>query len=83
MEVCTIVIQVTIAINHANLCDSRTEGLVVKNKLENETLACKGDTLPALLVWFLHNLTGLSNSKNDFCFFLSAITPYIEALTHC
>jgi hypothetical protein len=49
----------------------------------NETLACKGDTLPALLVWFHHNLAGFPNSNNDFCYFLSVITPIMMALTHC
>jgi hypothetical protein len=39
----------------------------VKKKHEKLTLACKGDTLPALLVWFHHNLAGFSNSNNDFC----------------
>jgi hypothetical protein len=33
------------------------------------TLACKGDMLPALLVWFHHNLAGFSDSNNNFCFF--------------
>jgi hypothetical protein len=42
------------------------------------TLACKGDTLPALLVRFHHNLAGFSNSKNDFCCFLSVITRYYD-----
>jgi hypothetical protein len=49
----------------------------VKKKNEKQMLACKGDTLPhlpAILVWFHHNLAGLSNSNNDFCFFLS-VTP--------
>jgi hypothetical protein len=42
------------------------------------TLACKGDTLPALLVWFRHNLAGFSNSNNDFCCFLSVTNPYYD-----
>jgi hypothetical protein len=37
----------------------------VKKKREKPTLACKGDTLPALLVWFHHNLAGFSNCNND------------------
>jgi hypothetical protein len=45
-----------------------------KKKHEKLTLACKGDTLPASLVWFHHNLAGFSNSNNDFCCFLSVIT---------
>jgi hypothetical protein len=35
----------------------------VKKKHEKLTLACKGDTLPALLVWFHHNLAGFSNKS--------------------
>jgi hypothetical protein len=50
----------------------------VKKKHEKLTLACKGDTLPALLVWFHHNLAGFSNSNNDFCCFLSVITRYYD-----
>jgi hypothetical protein len=46
-------------------------------------LTCKGDKLPALLVWFHHNLAGFSNSNNDFCCFQSVITPIMMALTHC
>jgi hypothetical protein len=42
-----------------------------------------GDTLPALLVWFHHNLAGFSNSNNDFSCFLSVITLIMMALTHC
>jgi hypothetical protein len=42
------------------------ELIYVKKKYEKLTLACKGDTLPALLVWFHHNLAGFSNSNNDF-----------------
>jgi hypothetical protein len=45
-------------------------------------LACRGDTLPALLVWFHHNLAGVSNSDNDFCCYLSVITPIMMALTY-
>jgi hypothetical protein len=41
-------------------------------------LACKGDTLAALRVWFHHNLAGFSNSNNDFCCFLSVITPIYD-----
>jgi hypothetical protein len=41
--------------------------LIEMKKHEKLTLACKGDTLPALLVWFPHNLGGYSNSNNDFC----------------
>jgi hypothetical protein len=55
----------------------------VKKKHEKQTLACKGDTLPALLIWFHHNLAGFFNSNNDFCCFLSVITPNMMALTHC
>jgi hypothetical protein len=50
----------------------------VKKKHEKLTLACKGDTLPALLVWFHHNLAGFSNSNNDFCCFLSVTTRYYD-----
>jgi hypothetical protein len=59
------------------------ELIQVNKKHEKLTLACKGDTLPALLVWFHHNLAGFSNSNNDFCCFLSVITPVMMALTHC
>jgi hypothetical protein len=34
------------------------ELMKVKQKHEKLTLACEGDTLPALLVWFHHNLAG-------------------------
>jgi ethanolamine utilization cobalamin adenosyltransferase len=54
--------------------------IYVKKKHEKLTLACKGDTLLALLVWFHHNLAGFSNSNNDFCCFLSVITPIMMAL---
>jgi hypothetical protein len=37
------------------------ELIYVKKKHEKLTLACKGDTLPALQVWFQHNLAGFSN----------------------
>jgi hypothetical protein len=47
------------------------------------TLACKGDTLSALLVWFHHNLAGFSDLNNDFYSFLSVIIPIMMALTHC
>jgi hypothetical protein len=33
----------------------------VKKKHEKQTLVCKGDVLPALLVWFDHSLAGFSN----------------------
>jgi ethanolamine utilization cobalamin adenosyltransferase len=55
----------------------------VKKKHEKLTLASKGDTLAALLVWFHHNLAGFSNLYNDFCCFLSVITPIMMALTYC
>jgi hypothetical protein len=55
----------------------------VQKKHEKQTLACKGDTLIALLVWFHHNLAGFSNSNNDFCCFLIVITPILMALTYC
>jgi hypothetical protein len=55
----------------------------VKKKHEKLTLACKSHTLPALLVWVYYNLAGFSNSNNDFCCFLSVITPVMMALTHC
>jgi hypothetical protein len=54
------------------------ELIQVKKKHENSTLACKGDTLPALLVWFHHNLAGFSNSNNDFCFFSKCHYPYYD-----
>jgi hypothetical protein len=54
------------------------ELIYVKKKHEKLTLACKGDTLPALLVWFHHNLAGFSNSDNDFSCFLSVITRYYD-----
>jgi hypothetical protein len=54
------------------------ELIYVKKKYEKPTLVCKGDTLPALLVWFHHNLAGFSNSNNDFCCFLSVITRYYD-----
>jgi hypothetical protein len=50
----------------------------VKKKREKLTLAFKGDTLPALLIWFHHDLAGFSNSNNDFCCFLSVITRYYD-----
>jgi hypothetical protein len=50
----------------------------VKKKHEILTLACKGDTLPALLVWFHDNLAGFSNSNNDVCCFLSVISRYYD-----
>jgi hypothetical protein len=54
------------------------ELMYVKKKHEKQTHACKGDTLPALLVWFHHNLAGFSNSNNEFCCFLSVITRYCD-----
>jgi hypothetical protein len=54
------------------------ELIAVKKKHEKLTLACKGDTLPALLVRFHQNLAGFSNSNNDFCCFLSVITRYYD-----
>jgi hypothetical protein len=53
-----------------------------KDKKQAYTLASKGDTLPALLVWFNHNLAGFTNCNNDFYFFLSIITPVMTAFTH-
>jgi hypothetical protein len=50
--------------------------LIEMKKHEKLTLACKGDTLPALLVRFHNNLAGFSNSNNDFCSFLGVITRY-------
>jgi hypothetical protein len=52
------------------------ELIKVQKKHEKLTLACKGDTLPALLVRFHHNLAGFSSSKIDFCCFLSVTTRY-------
>jgi hypothetical protein len=54
----------------------------VKKKHEKLTLACKGGTLPVLLVWFRHNIAGFSNSNINFCSFLSVINS-IMAITHC
>jgi hypothetical protein len=54
------------------------ELIYVKKKHEKLTLGCKGDTLPALLVWFHHNFTGFSNSNNDFGCFLSVISRYYD-----
>jgi hypothetical protein len=45
------------------------ELIKVKKKHEKLTLACKGDTLPALLVWFHQNLAGFSNSTMIFAVF--------------
>jgi hypothetical protein len=53
------------------------------NTKTGRSLNCKGDTLPALLVWFHHNLAGFSNSYNDYCFFPNVLTPIMMALTHC
>jgi hypothetical protein len=52
--------------------------LIHVKKHEKLTLACRGDTSPALLVWFHHNLAGFSNSNNEFCCFLSVITRYYD-----
>jgi hypothetical protein len=52
------------------------ELIYVKKKHEKLTLACKGDTLPAL--WFHNSLAGFSNSNNDFCCFLIVITRYYD-----
>jgi hypothetical protein len=52
--------------------------IYVKKKHEKLTFACMGDTLPALLVWFHHNLAGFSNYNNDFCCFLSVIARNFE-----
>jgi hypothetical protein len=52
------------------------ELIYVKKKHEKVTLGCKGDTIPALLAWFHHNLAGFSNKNNDFCCFLCVITRY-------
>jgi hypothetical protein len=55
----------------------------VKKKHEKLTLACKGNTLPALLVWFHHNLAGFSNSNNDFAVFQVSFPDIMMAFTHC
>jgi hypothetical protein len=59
------------------------ELIYVKKKHEKLTVACKGDALPALLVWFHHNLAGFSNSNNDFCYYyyFINITTIITQLT--
>jgi hypothetical protein len=44
------------------------------------SLACKGDTLAALGVWFHLNLAGSSNRTNDFCCLLSVISRILMAL---
>jgi hypothetical protein len=54
------------------------ELIKVQKKHEKLKLACKGDTLPALLVRFHHYLAGFSNSKNDFCCFLCVATRYYD-----
>jgi hypothetical protein len=54
------------------------ELIQVKKKHEKLTLACNGDTLPALLVWFHHNLVGFSNSYNDFLLFSKCHYPYYD-----
>jgi hypothetical protein len=51
---------------------------IVQGVIVLEPSSCKGDTLPALPVWFHHNLAGFSNSNNDFCCFLSVITRYYD-----
>jgi hypothetical protein len=45
------------------------ELIYVKKKYEKLTLACKGDTLPALLVWFHHNLAGFLTQTMIFAVF--------------
>jgi hypothetical protein len=59
------------------------ELIQVKKNHKNWTLAFKGDTLPALTIWFHHNLAGFKRSNNDFCFFSIVITLIMMALTHC
>jgi hypothetical protein len=51
--------------------------------IKKYTLACKGDTLPALLVWFHHNLAGFSNSNNDFCCFLWKCQQKVLTVSEC
>jgi hypothetical protein len=63
-------------VEHAML--TLIELIDVKKKHEKLTLACKGDTLPALLVWLHPNLAVFCNSNNDFCCFLSVITQYYD-----
>jgi hypothetical protein len=63
-------------LNHADV--DRISSSEEKRKL---ALACKGDTLPALLIWLHHNLDGFSSSTNDFCIFLIVITPNMMVLT--
>jgi hypothetical protein len=45
-------------------------------------LACKGDTFPALLEWFYHDIDGISNLNSDFYFTLTVITLITMALMH-
>jgi hypothetical protein len=59
------------------------ELIYVKKKHEKLTLACRDDTLPALLVWFHHNLAGFFNSNNDFLLFSKCHYLTMMALTHC
>jgi hypothetical protein len=40
------------------------------------SLACKGDTLTALILQFHHYLAGFSNSTDEFCFFLTVISVF-------
>jgi hypothetical protein len=54
------------------------ELIKIKKKHEKLTLACKGDTLPALLVWFHHNFAGFSNSSNDFLLFSKSHYTYYD-----
>jgi hypothetical protein len=70
--------------SHA-LSELRAEHLMLTliDLIQVKALACKGDTLPAILVWFHHNLADFSNSNNDFCCFLNVTTPSMMALTHC
>jgi hypothetical protein len=45
------------------------ELIYVKKKHEKLTLACKGDTLPALLVWFHDNLAAFLTQTMIFAVF--------------
>jgi hypothetical protein len=51
-----------------------------EEKTQKQMIACNGDTLPVLLVWFPHNLAGLSNSNNDFRFFYKCHRTYYSGL---
>jgi hypothetical protein len=50
---------------------------------ENWTLACKGDTLPVLIIWFHRILASFSSSFNEFCFFQIVVSPNMMALIQC